>query len=96
MAIFSSAFFPPISYFLSLLEHKTQIEIEQQLESFNIRPTAMRMLKFGFNMTDDGMVGQQVFAGEATRLAYMTEEAKEGRDAFLEKRKPNFPKKWIP
>ena len=53
-------------------------------------PTAMRMLKFAFNATDDGMVGQQVFAGEATRLAYMTEEAKEGRDAFLEKRDPDF------
>ena len=59
-------------------------------------PTAIRMLKFGFNLQDDGLVGQQLFAGEATRLAYMTEEAKEGRDAFLEKRKPNFPKKWIP
>jgi naphthoate synthase len=53
-------------------------------------PLSIRMLKFAFNATDDGMVGQQVFAGEATRLAYMTEEAKEGRDAFLEKRKPNF------
>ncbi|MFC6825559.1 1,4-dihydroxy-2-naphthoyl-CoA synthase [Halopelagius fulvigenes] len=53
-------------------------------------PTAMRMLKYAFNMADDGMVGQQVFAGEATRLAYMTEEAQEGRDAFLEKREPNF------
>ena len=60
-------------------------------------PTAIKMLKFAFNLTDDGMVGQQVFAGEATRLAYMTEEAKEGRDAFLEKRKPNFKDfKWIP
>ena len=59
-------------------------------------PTSIRMLKFAMNLTDDGMVGQQVFAGEATRLAYMTAEAKEGRDAFLEKRKPNFPKKWIP
>jgi len=59
-------------------------------------PTSIRMLKFAMNLTDDGMVGQQVFAGEATRLAYMTEEAKEGRDAFLEKRKPNFGKnKWI-
>ena len=48
------------------------------------------------NLTDDGMVGQQVFAGESTRLAYMTEEAVEGRNAFLEKRKPNFVKKWIP
>ena len=47
--------------------------------------------------TDDGMVGQQVFAGEATRLAYMTDEAKEGRNAFLEKRKPDFSNiKWIP
>jgi naphthoate synthase len=59
-------------------------------------PTSIRMLKFAMNLTDDGMVGQQVFAGEATRFADMTEEAKEGRDAFLEKRKPNFPKKWIP
>lgn len=53
-------------------------------------PTAIRMIKFAFNLVDDGMVGQQVFSGEATRLAYMTEEAKEGRDAFLEKRKPDF------
>jgi naphthoate synthase len=53
-------------------------------------PTAMRMLKYAFNLADDGMVGQQVFAGEATRLAYMTEEAQEGRDAFLEKRAPDF------
>ncbi|MBK6829415.1 MAG: 1,4-dihydroxy-2-naphthoyl-CoA synthase [Flavobacteriales bacterium] len=60
-------------------------------------PTAIKMLKFAFNLTDDGMVGQQVFAGEATRLAYMTDEAKEGRNAFLEKRKPEFGKgKWIP
>ena len=60
-------------------------------------PTSIKMLKFAMNLTDDGMVGQQVFAGEATRLAYMTEEAKEGRNAFLEKRKPNFGKdKWIP
>lgn len=59
-------------------------------------PTSIKMLKFAMNLTDDGLVGQQVFAGEATRLAYMTEEAKEGRDAFLEKRKPNFEKKWIP
>lgn len=53
-------------------------------------PTAMRMLKFGFNMVDDGMVGQQLFAGEATRLAYGTEEAIEGRDAFLEKRPQDY------
>ncbi len=53
-------------------------------------PTAMRMLKFGFNMIDDGMVGQQLFAGEATRLAYGTDEATEGRDAFLEKRPQDY------
>ena len=55
-------------------------------------PTAQRMLKFSFNLIDDGLVGQQVFAGEATRLAYMTEEAAEGRDAFLEKRKQDYAK----
>lgn len=55
-------------------------------------PTAMRMLKFGFNLPDDGMVGQQLFAGEATRLAYGTEEAQEGRDAFLEKRPRDYSK----
>ncbi|HEX2881697.1 MAG TPA: 1,4-dihydroxy-2-naphthoyl-CoA synthase [Polyangiaceae bacterium] len=55
-------------------------------------PTAMRMLKYGFNLADDGLVGQQLFAGEATRLAYGTEEAQEGRDAFLEKRPPKFGK----
>jgi len=55
-------------------------------------PTAMRMLKFGFNLPDDGMVGQQLFAGEATRLAYGTPEAVEGRSAFLEKRPKDFSK----
>jgi naphthoate synthase len=53
-------------------------------------PTATRMLKFAMNLVDDGLVGQQVFAGEATRLAYMTDEAAEGRDAFLEKRPPDW------
>lgn len=53
-------------------------------------PTAVRMLKFAFNAVDDGLVGQQVFAGEATRLAYGTDEAVEGRDAFLEKRDPDW------
>ena len=58
-------------------------------------PTAQRMLKFSFNLIDDGLVGQQVFAGEATRLAYMTDEAAEGRDAFLEKRDPDWsPYPW--
>lgn len=53
-------------------------------------PTAMRMLKFGFNLQDDGLVGQQLFAGEATRLAYGTDEAREGRDSFVEKRDKDF------
>jgi naphthoate synthase len=53
-------------------------------------PTARRMLKYAFNLIDDGLVGQQLFAGEATRLAYATDEAAEGRDAFLEKREPNW------
>ena len=55
-------------------------------------PTAIKMLKFGFNLIDDGLVGQQVYAGEATRLAYGTDEAEEGRNAFLEKRDPDFNK----
>ena len=53
-------------------------------------PQAIRMLKFAFNLADDGLAGQQVFAGEATRLAYMTDEAVEGRDAFLERRDPDW------
>jgi naphthoate synthase len=53
-------------------------------------PTSVRMLKYAFNLVDDGLVGQQLFAGEATRLAYMTKEAAEGRDAFLEKRPPDW------
>ncbi|RDV39141.1 naphthoate synthase [Bradymonadaceae bacterium TMQ3] len=55
-------------------------------------PTAMRMLKYAFNLPDEGLVGQQLFAGEATRLAYGTEEAQEGRDAFLEKRPQDYSK----
>ena len=55
-------------------------------------PMATKMVKFAFNLIDDGMVGQQVFAGEATRLAYMTDEAEEGKNAFLEKRAPNWDK----
>ena len=53
-------------------------------------PTAQRMLKYAFNLIDDGLVGQQLFAGEATRLAYGTDEAAEGRDAFLDKRDPDW------
>ena len=58
-------------------------------------PTAIRMLKYAFNLPDDGLVGQQLFAGETTRLAYMTDEAQEGRDQFLEKRDPDWsPYPW--
>ena len=58
-------------------------------------PTAQRMLKYAFNLLDDGLVGQQMFAGETTRLAYMTDEAQEGRDQFLEKRDPDWsPYPW--
>jgi naphthoate synthase len=58
-------------------------------------PMSVRMLKYAFNLADDGLVGQQLFAGEATRLAYMTEEAAEGRDAFLERRSADWsPYPW--
>lgn len=70
--------------------------VEWAREILGKSPTAIRMIKFAFNLVDDGMVGQQVFAGEATRLAYMTDEAEEGRNAFLEKRKPDYkPFPWI-
>jgi naphthoate synthase len=73
-------------------EDLEDVALEWADEITNKSPTAIRMLKYAFNMTDDGMVGQQVFAGEATRLAYETEEATEGREAFLEKRDPEFEK----
>lgn len=69
-----------------------QVALEWAKEMNSKSPTAMRMLKYGFNMIDDGLVGQQLFAGEATRLAYGTEEAQEGRDSFLQKRPKNFSK----
>lgn len=64
--------------------------LEWATEILTKSPTAIRMLKFAFNAVDDGLVGQQVFAGEATRLAYGTDEAVEGRDSFLEKREPDW------
>jgi naphthoate synthase len=67
-----------------------RVALEVAAEINGKSPTAQRMLKFAFNLVDDGLVGQQVFAGEATRLAYMTDEAAEGRDAFLEKRSPDW------
>jgi naphthoate synthase len=67
-----------------------KVALEWAREINSKSPTAMRMLKFGFNLIDDGLVGQQLFAGEATRLAYGTPEAQEGRDAFLEKRPQDY------
>jgi naphthoate synthase len=67
-----------------------RVALEWAAEINGKSPTANRMLKYAFNAIDDGLVGQQVFAGEATRLAYMTDEAVEGRDAFLEKRDPDW------
>lgn len=69
-----------------------KVALEWAKEMNSKSPTAMRMLKFGFNLLDDGLVGQQLFAGEATRLAYGTEEAVEGRNSFLEKRPRDFSK----
>lgn len=69
---------------------KVALEWAQEMNSKS--PTAMRMLKYGFNLCDDGLVGQQLFAGEATRLAYGTEEAVEGRNSFVEKRPKDFSK----
>lgn len=67
-----------------------KVALEWGVEVTKKSPTAQRMLKFAFNMIDDGLVGQQIFAGEATRLGYMTDEAAEGRDSFLEKREADF------
>lgn len=67
-----------------------QTAIEWAHEITTKSPTAQKMLKYAFNLPDDGLVGQQLFAGEATRLAYGTAEAEEGRDAFLEKREPDY------
>lgn len=76
-------------------ESVTHAELERRAieigETINSKsPTAIRMLKYAFNLPDDGLMGQQLFAGEATRLAYGTEEAREGRDAFVEKRARDF------
>jgi naphthoate synthase len=71
------------------------VALEWAEEIMGKSPTAVRMLKYAFNLIDDGLVGQQIFAGEATRLGYATDEAAEGRDAFLEKRTPDWsPYPW--
>ena len=67
-----------------------KVALEWAKEINGKSPTAQRMLKFAFNLVDDGLVGQQIFAGEATRLAYGTDEADEGRESFLEKRAPDW------
>jgi len=78
----------------AVIPHKEleNVALDWALEMNSKSPTAMRMLKFGFNMIDDGLVGQQLFAGEATRLAYGTDEALEGRNSFVEKRSKDFSK----
>ena len=69
-----------------------KVGVEWAAEIMSKSPTSIRMLKYAMNAIDDGLVGQQLFAGEATRLAYASDEAAEGRDAFLQKREPN----WAP
>ena len=71
-------------------ERLEEVALEYAADINAQSPQAIRMLKFAFNLPDDGMAGQQVFAGEATRMAYMTDEAVEGRDAFLQKRDPDW------
>jgi naphthoate synthase len=78
----------------AVVEHERleEVALEWAADVNGKSPTAQRMLKFAFNLIDDGLVGQQIFAGEATRLAYGTDEAAEGRDAFLEKRPQDYSK----
>jgi naphthoate synthase len=71
-------------------ERLEEVALEYAADISRQSPQAIRMLKFAFNLADDGLAGQQVFAGEATRLAYMTDEAVEGKEAFLEKRDPDW------
>ncbi|MET3921987.1 1,4-dihydroxy-2-naphthoyl-CoA synthase [Arthrobacter sp. UYEF20] len=73
-------------------ERLEEVALEYAADIARQSPQAIRMLKFAFNLADDGLAGQQVFAGEATRLAYMTDEAVEGKEAFLEKRDPDWSK----
>ena len=77
-----------------VVSHKDleKVALEWAAEILTKSPTAIRMLKYAFNLSDDGLVGQQLFAGEATRLAYATAEAAEGRDAFVDKRDRDFSK----
>ncbi|MFI5084593.1 MAG: 1,4-dihydroxy-2-naphthoyl-CoA synthase [Actinomycetales bacterium] len=76
----------------AVVEHARleDVALEYAADIARQSPQALRMLKFAFNLADDGLAGQQVFAGEATRLAYMTDEAVEGKEAFLQKRDPDW------
>jgi naphthoate synthase len=74
---------------LASLEEETVAWCRRMLE---LSPLALRMLKAGLNAADDGLAGIQQLAGDATLLYYMSEEAQEGRDAYVHKRKPNFSK----
>jgi naphthoate synthase len=71
-------------------ERLEEVALEWAARIGSKSPTATRMFKFGMNLTDDGLIGQQVYAGEATRLIYGTDEAQEGRDSFLDKRPPDW------
>jgi naphthoate synthase len=71
-------------------ERLEEVALEWAAEIGRKSPTATRMLKYSMNLVDNGIAWQQLFAGEATRLAYMTDEAAEGRDAFLERRDPDW------
>lgn len=71
-------------------EHLEDVAIDYARTVAGKSPQAIRMLKFAFNLADDGLAGQQMFAGEATRLAYMTDEAREGRDSFIQRREPDW------
>jgi naphthoate synthase len=72
---------------LALLEHETVVWCRRMLQ---LSPIALRMLKGGFNAADDGLAGVQQLAGDATMLFYMTEEGQEGRNAYVERRPPDF------
>jgi|SRR5579864_462209 len=74
---------------LEQLEEETIAWCRRMLE---MSPLALRLLKAGFNADTDGLAGIQQLAGDATLLFYMSEEAQEGRDAYLQKRKPDFAK----
>jgi naphthoate synthase len=74
---------------LADLERETVAWCRKMLE---LSPLALRMIKAGMNAADDGLAGIQQLAGDATLLYYMSEEAQEGRDAYVQKRKPNFGK----